>query len=224
MEEMLNTEVMEDTELLADGQTEADEAVADAPADSGEDIEEIKRQYAESREVLDKILKGSGASDLAQLREKMEEAEYRAALKSGMSPEAAKIFMKNREEMQRLRDMEISAGYEREVSRLRELPFYSDIDAVSDRVCACARQKTISVQEAYNALYAESRAGALSEAAKREGEADAAKRQSRKIAALSGGGNAPGRAGTGLSAEEIWAAKTANISPEEYLKYKKSGI
>ncbi len=219
MEEMEYT--AETEEVLTDEAGESAEETS-IPEEHGEDIEEIKRQYAQSRELIDKILKGSGAASVDELYEKMEEAQYRAALKTGMTPEAARLFTGQQEEMRALRDMRLSAGYAEEIAGLRQLPFYSDIDAVKEQVIGFAKSKRMSAKEAYNALFADVRAQSIREEAMREGEEAARQKQSKKIAALGSSGNAAVSGGATLSPAEAWAAKIAGIEPAEYLKFKKN--
>lgn len=224
MEEIEYTVETEEVQTGEAGESTVEQTEPETPPVPDEDIEQIKRDYEQSRTIIDKILKSSGAASIDELREKMEEAEYRAALKSGMTPEAAKLFAKQQEEMRNLRDMKLSADYAEQIASLRQLPFYSDIDAVKEQVTGFARAKRISVREAYGALFADVRAQSIREEAMRAGEEAARQKQSKKIAALSSGGNAPASGGAVLTPAEAWAAKTAGIEPAEYLKFKKTKI
>lgn len=222
------TEIQEnDEEAFVQAEEESLEEIAEktvplaALHSEREKLKEIKRKYAESKEILDKIMEKTGSAGMEQLKEKMERAEYNAAIRSGLSPEAAQMVMKQAGQIKELRAMQEEMKFSSEINLLRQNPFYSDIDAVSEQVKKYAREKRLSAKEAYNALYAESRINSMKESAMQIGQELLKEKQQKKISALSSYGNVSGATrAASLSADELWAAKTAGMSADEYLKFK----
>ena len=186
---------------------------------------EEKRRYRDQvknlRTICDSLMAATGVKNLQQLSQLVENADIvRNVRKRGLTGNVAKEWAEMERENRNFKRGEVEKGLEREVSALSENPFYGDIDDVRDEVLSFAKEKGISVKEAYLALFGEKRSRFLQDRAREDAVAEKEARDKKKIHALASGGAASSGGSLNLSGKELEIAKAAGISPAEYAKFK----
>ena len=172
---------------------------------------------------MDRLVESTGVRDTRELEERMDNITLQEYIQNqGMDEKTAKLFLMQQKKISELEKAQGSKNYEAEIQTLRTSPFYADIDEVTDDIIEYASQKGITAKEAYNVLYAEERATKLQKEAEQKALKQSNIKQGKKIPALSSTGNV----GTvnnkvKLTPTEAWAARTAGMTPAEYVKYRK---
>ena len=238
-------EEAEESEPIGEPAEEAEEVSADVPeempgGEPAEDADErtvplsalrqeraekkkLRDELSKARAITDRLLEATGAVSLDDLEAKMDETQKMRVMRDrGIDGATAQMLLDMQRENASLRKSNAARRFDDEVASLAGNPFYGDISDVRDAVEEYARDKNISVKEAYNALYGEARALRLQEEARRQALQDRDSKDSRKIRGLSSAGNSPAseQGSLGLTSAELAAAKMAGMTPAEYKKYK----
>lgn len=186
-----------------------------------------KRRYRDeakrSRPIIDRIMAATGARTPEEIISKMDAIDLSRRMKErGVDEETAREMLRMEEENRGHRAREAAMNFDRDINELSANPMYADIADVRDDVEEFARDRGMSIKEAYNALFAEDRARKLIEQAKADAVASKELRDSKKIAGLSQSGNssASGGGAVKLSPAELSIAKAAGMTPQEYFDYK----
>jgi hypothetical protein len=221
-EEQLNDEEQE--EQLNDEEQEEQPEEKTVPLTAlqkeREKLRNLKKENADLKRVVDRIMEGAGTRDPRELETKMDDLTLQQYIEQqGMDENTARVFLMQQKKLAELERSKKDVEYKDEISKLKDNPFYADIDEVSEDVIEYAKAKGLTVREAYNALFADQRAQEM--ARQKENEIMQTKKQNKKISALSSAGNAPAQKNTvKLSAQEAEYAKAAGMTPAEYAKYK----
>lgn len=185
-----------------------------------EKLRNLKKENADLKRVVDRVMDGAGTRDPRELENKMDDLTLQQYIEQqGMDENTARVFLMQQKKLAELERSKKDVEYKDEISKLKDNPFYADIDEVSEDVIEYAKAKGLTVREAYNALFADQRAQEM--ARQKENEIMQMKKQDKKISALSSAGNAPAQKNTvKLSAQEAEYAKAAGMTPADYARFK----
>lgn len=185
-----------------------------------EKIRSLKKELAEHKKVIDRVMQGAGARDPRELETRMDDITLQNYIEQqGMDENTARVFLMQQKKLSELERSKKDVEIKEELSKLKDNPFYADIDEVSDEVMEYSKERGVSAKEAYNVLFAEQRYEEL--AREKANQAMQEKKQDKKISALSSAGNAPAQKNTvKLTADEAAWAKAAGMTAAEYAKFK----
>lgn len=185
-----------------------------------EKIRSLKKELAEHKKIISRVMEGSGARDPRELETRMDDITLQNYIEQqGMDENTARVFLMQQKKLAELERSKKDVEIKDEISKLKDNPFYADIDEVSDEVMEYAKDRNVSAKEAYNVLFAEQRYEQL--ARQNENRRMQEKKQEKKISALSSAGNAPAQKNTvKLTADEMAWAKAAGMTAAEYAKFK----
>lgn len=221
---LLNEELVE-----GNASNESEAAEKTVPLSALHKEREEKRRYRDDvkryRPIIDRLMSSTGARTPEELISRMDGVELSRRMKErGVDEDTAREMLRIEEENRSLKGREAAMNFDRDINELSANPMYADIADVRDDVEEFARDRGMSIKEAYNALFAEDRARKLIEQAKADAVASKELRDSKKIAGLSQSGNssASGGGAVKLSPAELSIAKAAGMTPQEYFDYKNS--
>lgn len=236
------TDEVSDDEEAAEEEVSEEEEVQDEGGETGEPDEEtqktvplaalhqereklrtLKKEHAQLKSVVDRLVENTGVRDTRELEERMDNITLQEYIENqGMDERTARVFLMQQKKIAELEKAQGVKTHEAEIQKLKESPFYADIDEVADDVVDYANKKGVTAKEAYNALFAEQRAITLQKEAEQRALKKAAEKQGKKIPALSSSGNAVApKSKVRLTRAELEFAKAAGLTPSEYAEYKK---
>ena len=230
-EELFEPEVI-DEEIIEEGEAggepgepaEAEKTVPLAALHEARNkLREANSRNRKLENIVSRLYESTGASTPEELLNRMDNIELAKVMKSrNIDEDTARFIMGMQNENRELKKQSDKRNFDTEINVLAQNPMYDDILDVRDEVEDYAMQKGLGIKEAYNALYGESRATKMSEAAKREAAEQQKLKDSKKIKGLSqrGSGSAV-ESEINLTPSELEVARAAGLTPKQYAQYKK---
>jgi len=201
-------------------------AAAKAAMAERKKFQERLKAYEQKAAIAEKVMKAAGIDDPEKFQQQLDELEARKLQQQGMDPKVAADLVAQKREIEEMKRTLSRQKFDVEATKLKEDPFFADIEDWRDEVEDLASRTNQSLEAAYMALRGRERMQEYRRELEQKMQASQAKKNSARINTTGGSGTMPKTEKLNLTPDQLAMAKIAVKngtfkSVAEYAKYAK---
>lgn len=182
---------------------------------------QAKLEAANKKAALaEKMMQHAGVSDLETFQKQLDALEAQKHIDQGVDPAYAQMLVTQQRQLAEMQRTLNRQKYDVQVTQLKSNPFFADIDDVREEVEEFADRSGLTLEQAYMAVRGPQRMKDFETQVTQRVLNNQQKKQSKKLD-TSNSGQPKTQPKVKLSADELAVAKAADMTAEEYYKYKK---
>ena len=160
----------------------------------------------------------AGVNDPEALAKRLDEIESQRLQEQGVPPELADRIARSERELAEQKAAIRLSKFEVEADKLKNDPFYADIDEHMDELVEFADKMSISLEDAYNVKHGRRRMKEQEIEIKAEAKLERERKQAKKVDTSISGASTKATKRFNLTTEQKAMAKVAGMTEEEYFK------
>ena len=189
-------------------------------------FQERLKAYEKKAAIAEKIMRAAGFDDPDKFQQQLDALEAQRLEQQGYDPQVAAEIVTQRREIEEMKRTLTRQKFDVEAAKLKEDPFFADLDDWRDEVEDLALRTNQSLEQAYMALRGKERMAEYRRELEQRMQVSQAKKASARINTTGGGGTVPKTEKLNLTTEQMTFAKhlvkTGVIkSVAEYAKFAK---